>query len=257
MVWAMPDAGHVEADLLHRHLELLAVLGGGDRLGVGADQLDAVAVEHARLDELHGQVQRGLAAERRQHRVGPLPLDDPGEDVDVERLDVGGVGELRVGHDRGRVRVGQDDPVALLAQDPAGLGARVVELAGLADDDRAGADEQDRLEVACASASAGRPARSGAVTGVDSVHQLGELGEQVGRVVRPGPASGWCCTEKAGTSMARMPSLTPSLRFTWVTSAPGTEPSATAKLWFWLVISTAPSRGGGPGGCRRGGRTAA
>jgi carbamoyl-phosphate synthase large subunit len=31
-----------EADLLHRHLEPLAVLGGGDGLGAGADQLDAV-----------------------------------------------------------------------------------------------------------------------------------------------------------------------------------------------------------------------
>ena len=69
------------------------------------------------------------------------------EHVDVERLDVGGVGELGVGHDRRRVRVGEDDAVALLAEDLAGLGAGVVELAGLPDDDRAGADEQDRLDV--------------------------------------------------------------------------------------------------------------
>jgi hypothetical protein len=37
--------------------------------------------------------------------------------------------------------------VALLAQRLAGLGAGVVELAGLADDDRAGADDEDALEV--------------------------------------------------------------------------------------------------------------
>ena len=65
----------------------------------------------------------------------------------VERLDVGAVGEVGVGHDRRRVRVGEDDPVALLAQHPAGLGARVVELARLADHDRPGADEQDRVEI--------------------------------------------------------------------------------------------------------------
>ena len=35
-------------------------------------------------------------------------------------------------------------------------------------------------------------------------------------------------TPNAGTSRQRMPSTTPSLRFTWVTSARGTEPSATA-----------------------------
>ena len=37
--------------------------------------------------------------------------------------------------------------VALLLQRLAGLGAGIVELAGLADDDRAGADDQDRVDV--------------------------------------------------------------------------------------------------------------
>ncbi len=138
---------HVEADLLHRDLELVAVLGGGDGLGVGADELDVVLLEHAGRDQLHGQVEGRLAAEGGQQRVGLLPLDDAGEDADVERLDVGGVGELRVGHDRGRVRVGEDDAVALLAQHAAGLGARVVELARLADDDGAGPDEEDGGDV--------------------------------------------------------------------------------------------------------------
>ncbi len=45
-----------------------------------------------------------------------------------DRFDVGGVGEVGVGHDRGRVRVDQDDAHALLAQHAAGLRARVVEL---------------------------------------------------------------------------------------------------------------------------------
>ena len=140
----------VEADLGHGLLEQLAVLGGGDGLGVGADELDAVAVEGAVLDELHGQVQRGLPAEGGQQGVGLLALDDALEDLGGERLDVGGVGEVGVGHDRRRVRVGEDDAVALLPQHPAGLGARVVELAGLADHDRAGADEQDRGDVVAA-----------------------------------------------------------------------------------------------------------
>ena len=38
-----PTRGTDEADLGHRLLEALAVLGGADRLGLGADQLDAVA----------------------------------------------------------------------------------------------------------------------------------------------------------------------------------------------------------------------
>ena len=77
-VWAVADAGRVEPDLGHGLLEQLAVLGGGDGGGVGADELDAVALEGAVLDQLHGQVQRRLAAEGGQEGVGPLPLDDAG-----------------------------------------------------------------------------------------------------------------------------------------------------------------------------------
>jgi hypothetical protein len=142
---------HAEADLLHGGLEPLAVLGGGDGLGVGPDELGrAGGADRLAVDQLHGQVEGRLAAEGGEDGVGPLPPDDLDEVVGVERLDVGGVGEVGVGHDRGRVGVGQDHPVALGLQDLAGLGARVVELAGLADDDGPGADEQDRVEVGAA-----------------------------------------------------------------------------------------------------------
>ena len=65
--------------------------------------------------------------------------DDLLDQVGGERLDVGGVGQLGVGHDRGRVGVDQHHAVALAAQHLAGLHAGVVELAALADGDGAGA----------------------------------------------------------------------------------------------------------------------
>ena len=80
-------------------------------------------------------------------RIRPLLGDDLFDDVGGERLDVGAVGELRIGHDRRRIGVDQDDPVAFLAERLARLGAGVIELAGLTDDDRAGADEQNGLDV--------------------------------------------------------------------------------------------------------------
>ena len=64
-----------------------------------------------------------------------------------QRLDVGGVGHLRVGHDRGRVAVDQHDLEPFGAQRLARLRARVVELGRLADHDRAGADDEDALDV--------------------------------------------------------------------------------------------------------------
>jgi hypothetical protein len=118
-----------------------------DRLGGGADHLDAELLQHAHPLEREGAVQRGLAAHGRQEGVGPLLLDDAGDDLRGDRLDVGRVGEIRIGHDRGRIRVDQDDPVPFLAQGLAGLRAGIVELACLADDDRARADDEDGGEI--------------------------------------------------------------------------------------------------------------
>ena len=83
--------------------EELAVLRRLDGGQLGADHLDAVALEGAVVREGHGQVEPGLAAEGGQQGVGPLALDDLGHDLGGERLDVGAVGELRVGHDGGRI----------------------------------------------------------------------------------------------------------------------------------------------------------
>ena len=127
--------------------EELTVFGAPDHVEPGADQLDAQVGEHARLRQLERKVERGLAAERRQEGVGPLALQHAGHAVEVERLDVGAVGEPGVGHDRRRVRVDDDRAEAVLPQHLQRLAARVVELARLPDHDRAGADHADRREV--------------------------------------------------------------------------------------------------------------
>ena len=116
-------------------MKSFAVLAALDDVHVAADELHAIALEHAGLGQFHGRVQARLAAEGGQARVRPLLRDDLFHEGRRNGLHVGGVGQLRVGHDGGRVRVYENDPVALLAQHLAGLGAGVVELAGLADDD--------------------------------------------------------------------------------------------------------------------------
>ena len=73
--------------------------------------------------QVHGRVEAGLPAEGGQQGVGPFLLDDLGDDFPGDRLDVGAVGRLRVGHDGGGVGVDQDDRVAFFAQGLAGLGA--------------------------------------------------------------------------------------------------------------------------------------
>ena len=123
------------------------VLRAGDRLVVGADQLHAVALQRAVVVQRLGEVERGLPAERSQQRVGALTRDHLRDGPGQQGLDVGGVGELRVGHDRRRVGVDEHDLIALFAQHLAGLDARVVELGGLPDHDRAGAEDQDLVDV--------------------------------------------------------------------------------------------------------------
>src|SRR5262249_16069530 len=227
----MHDAAlrHLEPDLPHRRLEEVAILGTLDRVDLGADELAAVPREDPGFLEIESQVQARLPADRRQDRVGLLGGDDALEHLDRERLDVRPIGELRVRHDRRRVRVHEDDPVALFLERLAGLGAGVVELARLADDDRAGADQQDRLQIGAS--------RHGYRRSIRSTKRRKRYGAWCG----PGDASGWYCTENVGWFFTTRPSTVRSFRLTCVTSARSpSESGSTAKPWFCAVISTLP-----------------
>ena len=107
---------HLEADGLHRRPELLASFRLLDDVDVGGEQFDPVLFEGPGLGDLDRGVEGGLAAQGRQDGVGPLLLDDLGHHLRGDRLDVGGVGQLRVGHDGGRVGVDQHDLVAFFLQ---------------------------------------------------------------------------------------------------------------------------------------------
>src|SRR5690606_29458546 len=139
--------------------------------------------------------------------VGLLLGDDLLDRLPVDRLDVDGVGHLRVGHDRGRVAVDQHHPVALLAQGLARLRAGVVELAGLADDDRAGADDADGLEVGTlwhlsASPSTPRSGRTAVKRRAGPGWPRGGPGTRTpGR--RSARCPGWCRRTASGGSPAR------------------------------------------------------
>ena len=105
----------------------------------------------------HGGVQGGLAAERGQQDQFALRAeafhfrdfahDDFFDAFGRDGLDVGAVGEFRVGHDGGRVGIDEDDAVAFFLEGLAGLGAGIIKFAGLADDDGPGADDEDGMNV--------------------------------------------------------------------------------------------------------------
>ena len=136
-----------ETDLGHRVAKQLAVLRLVDSVGGGADHLHAELVEHAHPAQRQRRVQRGLSAHGREKRVRTFLLDDLGDDLRRDRLDVSRVSQIRIGHDRRRIGIDQNDPVAFFLERLAGLRAGIIELARLADDDRTRADDQDRGDV--------------------------------------------------------------------------------------------------------------
>ena len=138
------DDGLVQ--LFHRLLEQLTVLGAVDGLGLAGQQADAGAVQIAGTGQFHGQVQAHLTAQVRQHRVRLFNVQNALHDLQGHGLDVNMVGHVRVGHDGGRIGVEQNGLDALCFQGAAGLGAGVVELSGLTDDDGAGANDQHFLD---------------------------------------------------------------------------------------------------------------
>ena len=139
--------GVFQPDAVHRLPEQAAVFGHFDGAPVGPDQLDPESLQHAHVGQGQRGVQPGLPAHCRQQRVRAFLFDDPGDDFGGDRLDIGGVGQAGVGHDRSGVGIDQDHPVAFFAQGLAGLGAGIVEFAGLPDDDGTGADDHDRRDV--------------------------------------------------------------------------------------------------------------
>ena len=135
------------ADFGHGIAEFLAVFGFVDDFRLGADQFAAVFFQNAGLGEFQRCIQRGLSAHGGQQRIGAFLGDDFLDNLDRDGFDIGGIRQPRIGHDRRRVGIHQNDTIALSPQRLAGLRAGIIEFAGLADDDRPGADDHDGFDV--------------------------------------------------------------------------------------------------------------
>ena len=167
----------------HRRAEEVAILGLADHVGVRGQHRDAEPLEDAALVEFESHVETGLAAHGGQEGVGALAFDDAFNHFRGDGLDVGPVGHLRIGHDGRGVAVDEDDFVALFAERLARLRAGVVELSGLPDDDRAGSEDEDAVNVVPARHQVSRAARKIPRGGVDPKGGTGvvEVAEALGR----------------------------------------------------------------------------
>ena len=127
--------------------EFLAVLRAGDALRTGAQDFDLTLVQNAGLIELRHKVQPRLTAEAGNDGVRTLIADDAANVFGRERLHIDLVRDGGVGHDRGGVGVCKHNFISLFAERKTGLRAGVVELGGLSDHDRAGADDENLVDI--------------------------------------------------------------------------------------------------------------
>ena len=124
MLCANRSARHFQADFQHGYAKLLTVFRHVDGFARCADHFDPVLLEHTFPGQVQRTVQGGLPAHGRQQHIRPFVGDDLRHDAPFDRLDINRIRSLRIGHDRGRIRVHQDHPVTFLPQSLTGLRAR-------------------------------------------------------------------------------------------------------------------------------------
>ena len=138
---------HLDTQAVHCFFEDTPVLASLNSIHLNTNYFDSILLKHAGASKFGGQIKSALAPKIGQQGVGTLVLNDFCHTLQIKRLDIGYVSGAGVGHNRCRVGIGQHYLVAQLAKCLAGLSARVVELAGLANDDRAGADYHNFFNI--------------------------------------------------------------------------------------------------------------
>ena len=130
--------GSVGSPMLNQQVaEEFPVLRVAYSIQGSAQETDIVLFQHTGVGEGHGQVEARLPAQGGKDALGPLPLDDPSDDVHRQGFNVDDVGYALVGHYGGRIGVDQHCGDALLLEGLASLCARIVELRRLPYDNRA------------------------------------------------------------------------------------------------------------------------
>ncbi len=125
----------------------MAVFGTGNRVRLSPNQFHAIAAQNPRLIKFHREIERGLAAQSRQNRVGTLAADNLVERIHGQRLNVSAVRAVGVRHYCRGVRVRENDEITFLFKCFYRLNARVVELAPLPNDNGSRANNQNLTNI--------------------------------------------------------------------------------------------------------------
>ena len=134
-------------EFLHCLLKALTILRLLDGIERRAEELHTVLRQDALLRKLNGKVQPRLSAERGEKAIRLFLGNNLRQKLHRQRLDVNTVGDIGVRHDGGGIAVDEDNLQPVFLQCTAGLRAGIVKLCGLPDNDGAGADHHDFIEI--------------------------------------------------------------------------------------------------------------
>ncbi len=137
----------IQTNRFHRFIKTVAIFCFVDSIGCCTNHFDIKLFQHTFARQIQSAIQCGLPTHGRQQRIRSFLLDNFRHRAPFHRLDVSGISHGGIRHDRRRIRVDEDDAVALFAQRFAGLCAGVIKLASLTDDDGTRAQNQDGLDV--------------------------------------------------------------------------------------------------------------
>ena len=140
-------ARHFNADFVHCLLERFTVFPAFYGVQLDADDLDVIFVQNPGLGQLRGKIQAALASKIWKQRIRPLLIDNLGKGFNVEGLHIGGIGHDGVGHDGRRIGIYQQCLIAQCAQRFACLGAGVIKFACLANNNRAGTNNHNFVDI--------------------------------------------------------------------------------------------------------------
>ncbi len=119
---------------------VFGVLDGGNRR---AEYPHPKTCQHAATVQLQAAVERCLSAEAEQDALRPFPLNHLGNERRLNGKEVNAVSQMLGCLDGGNVRVDEDNPQAFRRERLDRLGAGVIKFAGLADFQRARAEQKD------------------------------------------------------------------------------------------------------------------
>ena len=102
-------------------LEFDSVFTAFDGVYLNADHLNMIFVQNAGFVQFGTQIQPGLPAQVRKKGVGTLLGDNLFQTFHIQRLNVGDVSGLRIGHDGGGVGIDQHNFITQFFQRFTGL----------------------------------------------------------------------------------------------------------------------------------------